>query len=57
MADILRDYNLEIVPVLALNKTINEKTKENYSGQSILANMPSKGIICTNRQKSLSFLL
>lgn len=57
MADILRDYNLELVPILALNKTINEKTKENYSAQSMLANVPSKGIICTNRQKSLSFLL
>lgn len=57
MAEILREYNIEIVPVLALNKIINEETKENYSGQSLLANVPSKGIICTNRQKSLSFLL
>lgn len=57
MAYILREYNIEIVPVLGINKVIDEKTKENYSAQSMLSNVPSKGIICTNRQKSLSFLL
>lgn len=55
--ELLREHNIEMVPVLDLDKTINEKTKENYSAQSMLANVPSKGIICTNRQKSLSFLL
>ncbi len=57
MVEILREYNIEIVPVLGLNKTINQDTKEKYSGKSLLSNVPSKGIICTNRQKSLSFLL
>ena len=57
MACILREYNIEIVPVLGINKVIDEQTKENYSAQSMLSNVPSKGIICTNRQKSLSFLL
>ena len=55
--ELLREHNIEMVPVLDLDKTINENTKENYSAQSMLANVPSKGIICTNRQKSLSFLL
>lgn len=57
MAYWLRRHNIELVPVLDVRKIINEKTKENYSVQSKLANVPSKGIICTNRQKSLSFLL
>ena len=57
MAEILREYNIEIVPVIDLDVALNEKTKENYSAQSLLSNVPSKGIICTNRQKSLSFLL
>lgn len=57
MAYWLRRHNIGIVPVLDVKKIINEKTKENYSVQSKLANVPSKGIICTNRQKSLSFLL
>lgn len=57
MAYWLRRHNIGLVPVLDIKKTINKKTKENYSVQSKLANVPSKGIICTNRQKSLSFLL
>lgn len=57
MAYWLRRHNIWAVPILDVKKIINEKTKENYSVQSKLANVPSKGIICTNRQKSLSFLL
>lgn len=57
MVEILREYNIETVPILDLDKTINQSTKEKYSGKSLLANVPQKGIICTNRQKSLSFLL
>lgn len=57
MAELLRTYNIELVPILDMNVSLNEKTKENYSTQSLLSNVPSKGLICTNRQKSLSFLL
>ena len=57
MAELLRTYNIELVPILDMNVSLDEKTKENYSAQSLLSNVPSKGIICTNRQKSLSFLL
>ena len=57
MAFVLRKYNIEVVPIFGLNKTINEETKENYSAQSKISNVNNKGIICTNRQKSLSFLL
>lgn len=53
----LRRHNIEAVPILDLKRQINENTKEKYSVQSLLSNVPSKGIICTNRQKSLSFLL
>lgn len=56
MAEILREYNIEIVPVLDLNKKIDKDIKKNYSEISLLSNVPSRGIICTNRQKELSFL-
>lgn len=57
MAYLLRRHNIETVPILGINKTISKETKENYSAQSKIANVNSKGIICINRQKSLSFLL
>ena len=57
MVNVLRRSNIECVPLIATNKKITKKTKEEYSAASLLANVPSKGLVCTNRQKSLSFLL
>lgn len=56
MIYLLREYNIECLPILSLNNKVNINEIKEFKKKSMLANVEPHGIICKNRQKELSFL-
>ena len=56
MMYLLREYNIECLPILSLNHKVNITEMKEFKKKSMLANVEPAGIICKNRQKELSFL-
>jgi hypothetical protein len=56
MMYLLREYNIECLPILSLNHKVDINEIKEFKKKSMLANVEPHGIICKNRQKELSFL-